>query len=63
MEKPLTLKIQEAEEKIVGILNESQLPAFVIKTILEKLYAQVEQIDKKEIDNYNESLKEKEGEK
>jgi len=54
MNKPFTIKVQETEEKLVDILNKSELPAYVIKTLLQNLYAQVETIDNEEIKKYKE---------
>lgn len=62
-DKPLTLKIQEAEQKVVDVLNEYQLPAYVLKTMLERLYNQVDQLDKAEIAKYQETLIQKESDK
>lgn len=54
MNKPFTIQIQEAEQKIVEIINNSQLPAYVLKNILQGIYAEVERVDNEEIAKYNE---------
>lgn len=54
MNKPFTIIVQEAEQKIVEIINNSQLPAYVLKTVLQNLYLQVENLEKQEIAKYNE---------
>ena len=40
--------------KIVEIINNSQLPAYVLKNILQGIYAEVERVDNEEIAKYNE---------
>ena len=37
----LILKNQEFKENIVKVINESQLPAFIIKPIIKEIYEQV----------------------
>ena len=54
MDKPLTLRVQEIQSKVVEILNDSQLPAYVLKIIIEELYRQLENIEIEEIKKYNE---------
>ncbi len=64
MDKPLSLKAREFESKIVEEVNKSELPAFCLKQILEKLYSQLTQIENQEIKDYQEKeRKEKENEK
>ena len=58
MNKPFTLKIQETEKGIVEILNSSQLPAFVLKQILQGIYNEVDRLDNEEIKKYQEEAKE-----
>jgi len=55
MDKPFTLKIQEVEKEIVEIINNSQLPAYVLKNILQGIYAEIERVDNEEIAKYNEA--------
>lgn len=57
MDKPFTLKVQETEQGIVGLINTSQLPAFVIKQILQDIYKEVSKVDEEEINKYKESDK------
>lgn len=59
MEKPFTLKVQETEQKIVEIINHSELPAYVLKIVLQNLYAQIETLENQEIIKYNELKKNK----
>ncbi len=64
MDKPLSLRVREVEDKIVKEINESRLSPFIWKTILEKLYSQLTQIENQEIKDYQEKeRKEKENEK
>ena len=53
MEKPLTIQVQEIGEKISNIINEANLPAYVLKKILEEIYQQIETIDQQQIEEYN----------
>lgn len=55
MEKPFTLVIQEIEQKISDIINEANLPAYVLKSILQGLYEQIEVMDQQIIEEYNKS--------
>lgn len=54
MNKPFTIQIQETEQKIVEIINNSQLPAYVLKNILQGIYAEIDRVDNEEIAKYNE---------
>lgn len=51
--KPFSLQVQETEAKLVGIINTSNLPAYALKTILQRIYQQLEDIEQKEIDQYH----------
>lgn len=53
--KPFTLQVEELKEKLVKDINESQIPAFVLLTILKDLYNQIQEIDMQQINEYNES--------
>lgn len=59
MNKPFTIKVQETEQEIIKIINNSNLPAYVLKTIFQNLYNQLEEIDNKEMEKYAEELKQK----
>lgn len=68
IEKPTILKIKEAEKEIVKIINNSKLPAFILKPIIEKILRQIEILEEQELinetNNYNEALNnEKESDK
>ena len=63
MQKPLTLIVREKEENLIKEINDSRLSPFIWKNILEKIYNQLTQLENQEIENYNNSLKEKKEEK
>ncbi len=56
MEKPFTIRIKEFSEKLIEEINSSKLPVYVLKTEIEKIYAELNRIDEEEIIKYNESL-------
>lgn len=56
MEKPFTIRIKELEEKLIEEINSSNLPVYVLKNEIEKIYAELNRIDEEEINKYNESL-------
>ena len=53
----LILKKREFEEKIIETINNSNLPAFIIKPFLKELFEQVNLLEQQE---YEKSLKSKE---
>lgn len=63
MEKPINLKALDLENGVVKLLNDSKLPAFIIKPILERIMNQVLNLEKMQLENaqkeYEESLKKK----
>lgn len=46
--KPVTLVRRELIDKLVEVINESQLPMFVITPILENLLDEVKSVEQKE---------------
>lgn len=62
MEKPTIIKLKETEEEIVKIINNANLPFFVLKPVIEKLLKQVEILEQKELETeteiYNKALEE-----
>ena len=54
MNKPFSLIVQETQQGIVEIINKSQLPAYVLKKMLQEIYTEVERIESEEIKKYNE---------
>ena len=61
----LIVKEREFKEKLVQVINESQLPAFVIKPILKEMFEQVSVLEQQqyEIACANKEKKEKEEKK
>jgi hypothetical protein len=64
MDKPITIQIEEIKDNLTNILNNSNLPLFVIRYILKDLYSEVcnlynQQVinDKTEYQNYINSQK------
>lgn len=61
MEKPISVVRQEFIDDVVGLVNESILPMFVIEPILKELYISVkkeaERVYQKEKAEYEKSLK------
>nr|DAV24561.1 MAG TPA: hypothetical protein [Caudoviricetes sp.] len=56
MEKPFTIRIKEFSEKLIELVNSSKLPVYVLKSEIEKVYAELNRIDEEDIYKYNESL-------
>lgn len=44
MEKPLTIKRAEFTQKMAQVINESELPAFVVADVLKQVTAQVQEL-------------------
>lgn len=63
MDEPFTLRVQETEEQLVKILNESKIPAFVLKIILQNLFNQLSEIEKNETEAYLRKKEDKDNEK
>ncbi len=53
----LIIKEREFKEKIIEVINNSNLPAFIIKPTLKELLGQVELLEQEQ---YNQALKTKE---
>ena len=56
MEKPFTIKVKDFSESFINLINSSNLPVYVLKNEIEKIYAELNRIDEEEINKYNESL-------
>lgn len=56
MEKPFTIRIKEFSEKLIEEINSSNLPVYVLKNEIEKVYAELNHLDEEELNKYNESL-------
>ena len=63
MNKPFTLIVNDTKKGIVELLNTSQLPAYVIKQILQEIFMEAEKVEQEEIQKYNEKNKKKESDK
>ena len=63
---PITIARQDFINNIASIINNSGLPAFVMKDVLKDMYTQLAEIEKKELANdmaaYNASQEESTGE-
>ena len=61
IEKPIILKLKELEEEIIKLINSSEIPAFILKPMIEKICRQLEILEEqeylKEKENYKESDK------
>lgn len=62
IEKPTILKLKEFEDEIIKIINESNIPAFILKNTFEKMLIQLQIMEQQELENaiksYNEDTKE-----
>lgn len=60
IEKPLIMILGETEEKIVRSINESNLPAFILKPMLERILNQIQYLEQHEKEEamriYNQKL-------
>ena len=67
IEKPIILKLKELEEEIIKLINCSEIPAFILKPMFEKLLNQLQIIEQEELESetkkYNEQLQKKESDK
>ena len=50
--KPFTIQVQETEQGIIDVINKSNLPVYVLKTMLQDVYQQLENIEQQEIEKY-----------
>jgi len=44
MEKPITMKIEEAKENIVQVINDSNLPMWIVRDIIKDIYEQANRL-------------------
>ena len=67
MDKPVVMQVREVSQNIVDLLNESKLPAFILKTEVEKIYNLLCQLEVEEytkaVEEYENAQKEKESDK
>ena len=61
MEKPVTIQIDELKKDLVGVVNNSNLPAFMLDFILKDIYTEIHSVCQlqleKDTKDYNDSLK------
>lgn len=57
-DKPTIIKLKETEEKIINLLNSSDIPAFVLKPMVEKIYRQLEILEQQEYEKEKQSYQE-----
>lgn len=62
MDKPATLLHREFKNKIVEAINGSNLPAFVVASVLEDALAEVREIEEKQYEADKAAYEENEGE-
>lgn len=66
MDKPVTIIREELIENMVGLINESNLPLFVIESILKDLHLEVKSAAKQQLEmdkqQYQSSIAESEAE-
>lgn len=55
MNKPFTIQVQEVEQEIVNTINNSNLPAYVLKQIVKDIYQQISDVEQQEIQKYLEN--------
>lgn len=62
MNKPLQMRLLEFDESLIKLINESEIPAFILKASIEKLLKQLEIIERKQLEisikEYEKYLKE-----
>lgn len=51
MNKPLILSVKDTEEKIIKIINSSNIPAFIMKNSIEKILKQLVLIEQQEYES------------
>ena len=60
IEKPTILKLKELEQEVIEIINNSGIPAFILKPTFERILSQLQTIEQQELENetkkYNEKI-------
>lgn len=66
MEKPITIKKMEFEKSLAEVVNQSGLPPFILRPIMQEALTQVTQLEAQQLQNdiseYQKSLEEEESE-
>lgn len=57
MNKPFTIKVNDLHQDIVKMLNEAQMPCYVLKTLLYDIIKEIEDADGAEITKYFEEIR------
>lgn len=64
MEKPIELAVRETKQAFIELINNSRLPAFIMKPILKDLFVEISNIEESEYlkkkAEYDKSLEENE---
>lgn len=60
MNKPITLQVEEFKQKIVQLINNSKLPAFIIRPIIIDINNQLVQLEQAQYEADLKEYKEKE---
>lgn len=60
MEKPVILKLADFQEQLVNLCNNSQLPAFLMQGVVEKVYNSICELSLKEYQTEKENFEKKE---
>ena len=59
MDKPLTLKIQEFQKAVASIIEQSELPIYILKYQIKDLLSEIENLEqdfaRKELEEYYQS--------
>lgn len=58
MEKPFTIKVNDLHQEIIKLLNDAEMPFYVLKSILIEIIKEIEDSDGKEISKYFNEIKE-----
>lgn len=63
IEKPITMVIEETKQKLIDVVNESNLHLFILDSIFKEMYNEIHisylKQAQMETDNYNKSISEK----
>lgn len=50
-EKPIIIKLRETENEIVKIINDCNIPAFILKPVFERILNQLQILEQQEYEN------------
>lgn len=67
MNKPISIQTEELKKNIIEIINNANLPSFIINFIMKDIYMEINSVYQqqlqKDIENYNASLEKETDEK